>query len=64
MSDFLKIVVFSLFLSILWVIPRFDLIIQWATHHFSLAIGIAVSMVGSIFLFNWSKRLVQKRMKV
>ncbi|MFC0472317.1 hypothetical protein ACFFHM_17935 [Halalkalibacter kiskunsagensis] len=65
MSDFLKIVIFSLILSVLWVIPRYDIIIQWATHNVWLATGIAVVLIVSLLLYNFTKqKLIQKRLTV
>ncbi|WP_227938226.1 hypothetical protein [Alkalihalobacillus deserti] len=56
MSDFVKIIVFTLFLSVLWVIPRFDLMIQWISSHIWYSSTIAISLVGLLLVFNWVKR--------
>ncbi|MDT8861170.1 hypothetical protein N0O92_13090 [Alkalihalobacillus sp. MEB130] len=58
MSDLIKIFVFTLFLSILWVIPRIDLIIGWITSHVWQSIVIGICLIGVLLLFNWfvSKR--------
>ncbi|MCL7749422.1 hypothetical protein [Halalkalibacter alkaliphilus] len=55
MSDLLKILVFSLFLSFLWVIPRFDLIFQWISEHVWQSSIIGLSIVFILVIVNWIK---------
>jgi hypothetical protein len=54
-SDLLKILVFSLFLSFLWVIPRFGLIIQWISEHVWQSSIIGFSIVFVLVIVNWVK---------
>ncbi|MFC0560714.1 hypothetical protein [Halalkalibacter alkalisediminis] len=58
MSDLVKIVVFSLFLSFLWVIPRLDLLFQWVSSHIWYSIAVAISLVAFFLCLNW---IIQKR---
>lgn len=56
MSDVLKIVVFSMFLSALWVLPRLDLIFQWITSHIWSTVAISISVVALFLCLSWMKQ--------
>ncbi|GAE24915.1 hypothetical protein JCM9140_879 [Halalkalibacter wakoensis JCM 9140] len=58
MSDLVKILVFSLFLSILWVIPRFDLILSWITSHIWQFVLIGAVIISCFLIFN---KIISKR---
>ncbi|GAE36952.1 hypothetical protein [Halalkalibacter akibai] len=58
MSDIAKILVFSMFLSILWLIPRLDLALQWMSSHIWQSILIGLGIFGCLIFVNW---VIQKR---
>ncbi|WP_066149171.1 hypothetical protein [Halalkalibacter krulwichiae] len=55
MSDLLKIFYFSLFLSILWIIPRTDLIFQWIISYSWYSGAIITSLVLVFWGLHWIK---------
>jgi tetrahydromethanopterin S-methyltransferase subunit E len=58
MSDVAKILVFSLFLSVLWLIPRLHLAIDWMAIHIWQSIVIGLGVIASLIFINW---IINKR---